>query len=232
MGFVANSIETITSFDLISGGAAVETSEFTVWGLPSTVPGTESDWNGVLKKIADNSVAAWEADMDTSNFPQAMVFHGVKCRAVDAGGLTLFEQESVPSGTPWAGTDPNSMPWEVAAVVSLYSYTPGTFIPHGRRRRGRCYLGPMGMSSVAGDGPGYIKTASVTLLMNNFSSYLQDGPAFPVTSPISTRNDIGVFSRVDSHIYDLTDLRMNNKFDSQRRREKSLSEVWQTVAFP
>jgi hypothetical protein len=169
--------------------------------------------------------------MDTTPFPQAMTLHGAKARRVSAAGLTLAEQAAVPSGTAWAGTDPNSMPWEVAVAMSLYSYTPGTFIPHGRRRRGRCYLGPMGTSNIQGDGPGYIKTAVVTALLGEFKAFLHDGPGMGFVAGAPNQLDLGVFSRMDSHIYGLTDLRCNNKFDSQRRREKSLSQTWQTVSY-
>jgi hypothetical protein len=133
----------------------------------------------------------------------------------DTAEHVLNEQSHVSSLGDWVGADTHSLPWQTTMCVNIYSYTPGTFIPHNRRRRGRIYLPPMGVNALAADFSGEMVAGLTTTMLGYVKNYFQG------YSSTAAGWTLGVLSRVASHLYTATDLTTDDKFDTQRRRVKS-----------
>lgn len=203
-------------FGLTSATSPTEVAEFTMWFEPVNVP---SDWDVALSDLATACADAWSSVVDPTHFSPAVTLTGAEARHAAANGATLQKQRVGPTD-PWIGTGGNaSLPWETSFQFGLYTYTPGTFIAHGRRRRGRNYWPPMTTSVLSGQKSGFIDSGIAADLATDAGQfYTKCGLDLAGAHPrIWT---LGVLSRMDSHLYQVTDIRYDTRLDSQRRREK------------
>jgi hypothetical protein len=159
--------------------------------------------------------ASWLGNVHPDFFSAAVELEQTIAGHYDASEHVLNEQSHVSASGDWVGTDAHSLPWQTTMCVNIYSYTPGTFIPNNRRRRGRVYLPPMGTDALANDFSGEMVAGLTTTILGYVKAYFQ---GYSTTSAGWT---LGVLSRVASHLYTATDLTTDDKFDTQRRRVKS-----------
>lgn len=142
MSLVSNVVRLSHLFNLKGPSGVEDQAEFSTWWAfdDAHLP---SDWNGDLQAFATGAYAAWAAHADDSVFRTSVELNSVKAAHLNASMHTQHEQEHTPS-TKWAGTSTAaSLPWQVSLCIGLYTYTPGSFIPDARTRRGRIYLPPM-----------------------------------------------------------------------------------------
>jgi hypothetical protein len=175
-------------------------------------------WDQACQSIADGSWDAFVSNMPDGWWHSNVKLSSVKASRISPAGLTLNVAVSV-GGTAWAGTAGQScMPWQVAWVVSLYTYTPGTFIPNGRRRRGRFYLPPPCTLVLDSSGSGLASAAATADVLDGSHDFLE---AVRMTPPPGEDLGVGniiVFSRAGAQQYDVTDLQIDTRLDTQRRR--------------
>lgn len=216
MAFPANAFVITFRFDLLLGDTPADIAEFGVWMLPDDAVG---DWNAFLVDQAHSGYDAWQLGADAAWFTNAVRLGRVDATHVDADGSVLHQQSFV-APDPWrGGGDDPSLPWETALVISLYSYTPGTFIPNGRRRRGRNYLPPFASNLLDTLNSGFIATDIQTDIADGMKIFY-DSIGIVVPDRLASPQ---VMSRVDVHGYVLTDITVDIEIDSQRRRQNRVT---------
>jgi hypothetical protein len=109
--------------------------------------------------------------------------------------------------------------------INIYTYTPGTFIPHNRRRRGRFFLPPFGVSALRAGESGEMVTTLPALMLGYMKAWLQ---GFSATSNNWT---LGVRSQAANAFYEATDLTTDDRFDTQRRRVNKEPAVREVLSY-
>lgn len=220
----SDNVLTIWNFTVELGTVPTEIAQLGVWASPGDgFPTTSADWDTYLADLAQAAADAWSSDMPDGNFTAELLLKNAKTIHYDASGNTANEGQASPSSA-WAGTGGASLPWQISQVVGLYSYTPGSFIPHARQRRGRVYLPALstGMMAASGD------TAGTGLFDQTKAVANRDGLKATLHSVASTMSTPGrgfipmVYSRVAAHLYAVTDVVTDVKADIQRRRADKL----------
>jgi hypothetical protein len=218
-------------FDLNDDSAAPqELAEFGIWGDYATHPATGALWDASLAITAQDAVDLWSSDIDPTHYSHGAKLKQARAIRADAAGHTVNEQVAVP-GTAWTGdATSHSLPWGDSLVVSLYTYTPGSFIAHAGRRRGRVYPPPPNISILETTNQGTVHADTALAILNDFAGWLhavEDAHAGTATEHWIS----GVLSTVGDMWNPLTDLAIDTKIDSQRRREKSQTTTRQSVTF-
>lgn len=220
--YPADLVSTEFVFGLSDGTTVVESAEFTLWGQ-CIGPAIPTDWDAALAQLAEAMYGSWVDNAVSTMWGGFTTLESVKCATYGTDGKTTFEQEFI-ADTLWVGTGGSTvMPWQISLCVGIYSYTPGTFIAHAGRRRGRVYLPPMEASllSSAPDGNMSSATAIAGLDLVNHLFATMEGTDLD-TSPGPAAAIGGVFSRLDQRLWQVTDFKDDVKWDTQRRRAKSL----------
>lgn len=212
---------TIWNFQMDLDTTPTEIAQLGVWSSPGDgFPTSDADWDTYLDNLSQAAADAWQSEMDAENFAAELSLKNCKSIHYDASGATANEGQNAPA-TPWAGTGGAALPWQCAQVVSLYSYTPGSFIPFARRRRGRVYLPGLATAMMASDGLGLLNSTKATGNRDDFKATLH---AVATTMSTPGRGFIPmVYSRVAAHLYAVTDLATDVKVDTQRRRADKLT---------
>jgi hypothetical protein len=201
-------------FTLSRAGTPEDVAEMSFWAIPDPAI---TDWDPFLADQAEAAYNAWATHMHTDRWATNVQLTSVRARHFTPAGKTDHEQVFVPS-PGWKGSSASgSMPWETSFCVSLYTYTPGGFILHPRRRRGRMYLPPMSSDQLDNSNSGYFLNSDVATFLGEIESWLQACQSDKLGGAGVQRPS--VFSRVDSHLYQWTDVVIDAKFDSQRRRQ-------------
>lgn len=188
------------------------------------------DYDSALLAIAAGAYQSWVDNWEPTDFPNAVSLAYTQATTYDAAGKTAHEQRHVPSSV-WEGTGTTpSMPWNDSYCISLYTYTPGTFIANARRRRGRFYLPPLKSTYPADPWTASLDSGQVSDKIESARDMLLawqddnfDGHGAGITP--------GVYSRVDEHFYGLTDVSADQVIDSQRRRTHQIPKTRQSVQF-
>ena len=201
-------------FNLSALTVEEDIAEFSIWVEPVA---SITDWDTELLRYAEAGLDAWTSEMPPAYWATNVSLGSVKATHFNPAGHTTNEQVAVPS-TPWVGIDASAaLPWETSVACSLYTYTPGTFIPNGKRRRGRFYLPPMAASILDHSNTGFFDNATINTLLTHCHDFVgKVALDFPGVAHTQTPS---VFSRVDSHLYMVTDIVIDAKIDSQRRRQ-------------
>lgn len=201
-------------FELNRAGVVEEEANFSLhFGGTSYEPTDDQ-----LNSIAEGAYKAWDSNVDSGHFTNAVYLVSTKSYRFNSAGKVIGIG-SYADATPWAGSHaPPSLPWETSLALSLYSYERGTFVPNPRRRRGRIYLPPMAAGVLDGSNSGYYSDSGISALLTELHAFVQDAEkdalGVALAPPV-------VFSRVGEALYQVTDLYIDAKFDSQRRRERS-----------
>jgi hypothetical protein len=111
-----------------------------------------------------------------------------------------------------------ALPQEVACAVSFHGEVNGLEVQQGAtrpasRHRGRIFIGPLAANCVtanaAGQQAGRVSPIFVGALHDTFESFLNDQPGW------------SVWSRVNSTVYPVIGGYIDDRFDSQRRRQEA-----------
>lgn len=201
-------------FELNRSGTVEEEANFSLhFGGTSYEPEDSS-----LDDLAEGAYKAWKSNMGTSDWTNAVYLYYCRTYKFNAAGK-VTAQGQFADPTPWHGTGTGaSLPWETSLALSLYSYERGSFVQNPRRRRGRIYLPPMASSVLDTSNSGYYADSQLDDLLGELHSFMLDAgdsaAGVPLAPPV-------VFSRVGEALYPISDLYIDAKFDSQRRRERS-----------
>lgn len=214
-------------FDLKSPSGVEDQAQFGVWGAWNE--GEPTDYDAALQGLADDALADWIADIDKADYSSAAVLSTCIATHYSTAGATVNEKRAVAGPTDWVGSQIRSLPWECSLAFSLYSYTPGTFVAHAARRRGRCYMPPLGAGVLANNSAGQLADDEAMSLLTDFKTWLTD--VFSHTYDSDKHFQPSVFSREAVHLYPVTDLVVDGKIDSQRRRERQQNATRQTLSF-
>jgi hypothetical protein len=212
-------------FPLTRAGTQEDHAEFTLW---IDGDGTEPD-DANLHSLAIGAGNAW-----TSNVPNLRWCNNVTLGSITATSYLadghILRQQSVGPGTGWTGAaaDP-ALPWETSLCISLYTYPRGTFVSHGKRKRGRFYLPPMAAAMLDSSNSGYFPDGNVDSQLGYMHDFLADVNQDMEGVGVGT---LSVFSRVDSVLRPVTQISMDAKYDSQRRRQNRETAGVHTLDFP
>ena len=217
------------TFKLLQASAAVEEAQFGIWfelGTPAP-----ANWDTYLEGAAQNAADAFQSTFTTSQYSNLVVFNQAIATRYQLSNLAILNEQAAAPGTAWSGSDSGaSLPWQLSCCIGLYSYTPGTFIAHNRRRRGRIYLPPFAASQLDSTGPGNIKNAEATGAMEDVRQLTAAVATYEPSDPGHGCLPV-VYSRAAAEVYNVTDLATDIVLDTQRRRIKSenrarLSATW------
>lgn len=219
MAFPEGTVKTTWRFGLYGPTAQVEEAEMGLWGTIDTAH-PPTNWQTGLDGLSAAAYAAWTAKGFEPFFNDSVKLESVQCATYGTDGRTLHEGVHSPT-TKWVGTGTDgSLPWQLAWCFSLYTYTPGSFIPDARTRRGRMYLPPF-HHGVLGDDPyGQLGPGTVSTLVTKMNQLLKAVSDHELETSGHALN-LGVFSRAKSHVYSITDVAGDQILDTQRRRRKS-----------
>jgi hypothetical protein len=205
--------------------ATVGTNEEIVHTLHLVRVNTASGPDLTLEQIADNIVTAWTAFLNDAvsggTVPKSLMRSDLVYRTVDtyelnAAGLATDQAQRV-FGATAAGTNTGfPLPPEVALVASLKTGLPG------RSKRGRLYTG--GFSSPALASGGLVLLSVQTAIANGLRVFgtalkMQDSTA------IDQMNWV-VLSRALTQVNKITEIRVGNVWDVQRRRQNGIAETF------
>lgn len=212
MAIPLNAVEITWTFDLNRDGTQEDIAEFSIWCYDADYA---PDQAGLLA-LAIGGGNAWTDNVATTPWTSNVALATITARNFQANGHTLMEARTAPTN-PWAGSGGEpALPWETSLALSLYTYERGTFVTNGRRKRGRIYLPPMSSQTLESSNSGYFSNAALPGLLTRLVDFVgrvgQDGLGVKHTHP-------GIYSRVDGVVRDITQLSIDAKFDSQRRRQ-------------
>lgn len=216
----------VFKFELLELTSPADIAEFSLW--MAGVDGAEYG-DPQLHSAAIGACHAWQDNVNQNHFSSAVEFSTVTARNFLANGHTNHEQVFVADGS-WVGNaDGASMPWETSLCVSLYTYPRGSFIPNARRRRGRFYLPPMSANQLDSTNTGFFHDSGVAPLLAEMDAFLTAAREDMVGVQVG---DLVVYSRVAGESNPVTQLSLDAKFDSQRRRQNREPVGYITLDFP
>ena len=222
------------NFDM-NGGEEIAVATFAL--QQDHIEGAGSNWEEVTQRAAEKVSAKWKERMPvgvvTPWFASTVRLSNVTTYHLEAAtGHTLHKGVAV-EATPWKGTGGPSLPFECSAAVSLYAYTPGSFVANRGRKRGRMYLPPLTTGAMAPDmqgvRPGVLAPGAVGPLADGLGAFFNDVNQMTVgEDPLGIGSvwTLGVISRADVAFYPVTHIRLGNVLDTQRRRRNKQNEVY------
>lgn len=184
--------------------------------------GDTTDWPTDVNDIASAIAGFWAADMDHTYFSAALTMQSCDVYHLGTDGKTIDKGTAAfTGGDAWSGGAGTSMPWEVAAAVSLLGYDPSGFTPQARNKRGRFFLGPFGNNAVD-DTTGAIGSSAHANLQTHLATFLGHVKSFELHDYGEAFRDsvqLGILSRRASIFTPVSHWYLDGKFDAQRRRE-------------
>jgi hypothetical protein len=194
--------------------------------------GQTTDWPADVQELAEKIRDAWNDHITNKTMWSGDVhMDSVKVDHLNAAdGKTLNQGVALFTGTDaWVGTGSKSLPWETALVVSLFGYERGVFAADKGRKRGRFYLPPMS-STALNDVGGEVDSTAMNNLGTNMVAFLNDVQGMEFSSGDgpsgSDYANLVVMSigtpdkQLPPTTYPVTNVYIDSKFDSQRRRER------------
>lgn len=209
-----DNVEFVFQWGLLEVGEPAGVAEFTIW---CSADEAQTDWDTSLAAWAHAAADAWTENISPVAYCDNVVWNQCYARHYGPDGKTANEQSSA-GAHAWAGTASGpALPWETAMCVSEYTYTPGSFTPQGRRKRGRYFVPPMAASSLDPSNSGFFQNATIDAFLTEQATFYRNVG----TDDFNIRQATpGVYSRADGVIRPTTYLATNAKFKSQRRRER------------
>jgi hypothetical protein len=186
----------------------------------------------VAQALADWGLAAWLAVWNTSDlharFPTSVVLRDVRAyHVVDSGPSDGLGLSTADGSDAWAGTGPDSLPWEVALVATLEAIPAGTRPAKPRRQRGRMYLPPISVGSIGGPA-GFITDAELPGFNDTVLALLEHFNDIPPT--LTNQARVVVFSRTGNVAHDVLRVSMDNQCDLQKRRQNRQTGMVRTFS--
>src|ERR1700749_5086537 len=231
---VENPVRMTFQFGLHGPAAIEEIAEFNLWSDLSSAD-LPDDWDAALLDLGETCYTAWGDNADEDVFRASVTLEQVKTAHLSTTLHTLHEQIYSPT-TKWAGDSSNpSLPWQCSLCIGLYSYTPGSFIPNARNRRGRIYLPPMAIDVLDVATKGTLSDGRFLATLTGVAAMLHDIQA-SIATGTSQNWSLGVLSQVVNkvkitppNIWGLTDVVADQVIDTQRRRTHQELKVRQSV---
>ena len=213
------------NFELNRVGTSEDIAIFGLW-----MDGDGAEFGDAeLAHLAAGGEIAWREHMTPDFWASNVTLSSVTATSFLANGNVLAQQQSVPE-TPWVGTNSTAaLPWETALAVSLYTYPRGTFVSHAGRKRGRIYLPPMASAMLDSSNSGYLDNGAISSVLADMHVFLGLAGNSDEGVPVG---QLSVFSRTDSVLRHVSQLSLDAKFDSQRRRENRETAGYITTSFP
>lgn len=225
----ANLVKLTMQFDLYgASGTPEDLAEFSVWG--DTDPAPPADPDAWLLDLATFACNQWITGVPKTRFSPGVHLHRTLAGIYNTLDILTFEQAFVATDGDWSGAADNSLPWSNSIAISLYTYPRGSFVTQGRSKRGRIYLPPVAPTILFGGPSGEISIGEVNTLRDAVGDWLtaivgHSGPGGGSFHP-------GVLSKTHNYFNELGFLSVDNKMDTQRRREKQQTATISTVAWP
>jgi hypothetical protein len=208
-----SAVSLVWTFDLSQGSEPQDIAEFSIW-MHDTNGGPASQFD--MDNLAQNGADAWSANQGPGGYSRAVSLRNCTVRCYQPNGHTLRESIKPPTAA-WVGTAAGaSLPWETSLCVSEYAYTPGSFTPDQRRKRGRYYLPPFGATLLDPSNSGFVDNTIMAGLLADQKTFVNALGANPGDGDVF---EPCIFSRADSALYKTTHLVVDAKIDSQRRRQ-------------
>jgi len=200
------------TFQLSGGGAGDDIAQFSLHFGGTAYEPTDDQ----LNSIAEGAYKAWADNLTSTRFSTAVSLAGTKSYRYNAAGHVIGIG-SYADDVPWAGNSGSpSLPWETSLALSLYSYPRNTFVVDPRRKRGRIYLPPMSSAQLNPGNTGFYVDSDLPDLFDELHDFVEDAEKDALGVALSPPV---IFSRVGEELYQVTDLYIDAKFDSQRRRQ-------------
>jgi hypothetical protein len=156
----------------------------------------------------------------------------IKAAHIDSAGHVIDEGAFSGSPLPLVGAGgTNMMPPEVALCVSAWAYTPGGFAVNKGRKRGRFYLPYIATARSTSQGrlDPDVGAAAATNFQDLFND-IQGMHTFNEDTPPDPNPDYWDFvvaSKVDASWENVDYVSVDDKFDSQRRRQhQAAAQRW------
>lgn len=146
----------------------------------------------------------------------------VRCEARKRTGELEVLAEAT-KATPTPGSGAQAHPFQTAIVCSLRTTTPGG------RGRGRLYWNATGQAINTSDLR--VASATTTSIVAGFKTFLS-GMSAAIVTPVGGSAPLAVWSRLNSTLAPVTELRVGNVLDTQRRRRDALTEAFSTTTYP
>ena len=218
-------------------GTTQEIQDTGLWCHLTHPTGMGLDWQVAVDAAAAKAVEAWHDSWGTVAFSKSVI--GVRAIAYHYDAAlkkVLHRGEAGFTGdNTWKGSAGTDMPPENTLALSLWTFTPGSYVPNAARRRGRMYLPTLSFDQLGGDGQLTQGQAGVWLDMaGEFFAALQGVIQVPSDGHLRPR----VVSRGGNGgpsaeaTYPITWLRMGRVVDTQRRRRNKLPEQYVDLELP
>lgn len=216
-------------FDLGNAGVVMDHAQFGIWGDGPF--GEAASLDDTLQDIADFAKSQWITGVPKTLFSPAVTLNGALVGLYDSAGRLTHEKKSVALSTDWKGSATQTLPWAVTPCVSLYTYQRGQFTLDGRTKRGRIYLPPVGVPAMGNSTLGTMGQTTVDNLLSYIGDWLT---AILGHTPVGEPNSFhpGVLSTAKGYFNELAYLSMDDKLDTQRRRERQQPATITTVPWP
>jgi hypothetical protein len=199
-------------------------AEFTLW---YDTDGAEYG-DAELAHAAAGGAKAWTDNVSPLSWASNVLFHEVVATAYKANGHTNAVQ-TAPPPSAWVGTSvAPALPWETSLACSLYTYPRGAFVSDAKRKRGRFYLPPMASDQLDHSNSGFFENSTINALLTELHTFLEASQENELGAKIGT---LSVFSRADSVLRAVTQISIDAKFDSQRRRQNRETAGYITASF-
>lgn len=217
---------------LWESGTELEEAQFGFYGQRFHRTGNVVDWPANVQEVANKVRDKWNSNVPyKAGFPGDVHMDSVTVNHLEAAtGKTLDQGVALFTGDDaWVGTGPKSLPWETALCVSLSGYQRGSFVVDKARKRGRFYLPPMS-SGVLNDVGGEIDSTALGYIATQIIAFLNDVQGMTIGGD-EVGGDQDYFNLVVMSIgtpakpltpatFPVTNIYVDSKFDSQRRRER------------
>nr|CRY97216.1 hypothetical protein [uncultured prokaryote] len=213
---------------LREGATPTEEAQFGFWGQLAQSGGTGFSWGDVVQLWAEGIRDRWNEHVAyKAGWTDGVAMDSVKVDHLrDTDGSILDQGVATFTGDDaWVGTSSVSLPWETALAVSLFGYDRGVFATDKGRKRGRFYLPPMA-TGVLEDRGGEISTTVLPYINDQMGAFLNDVQGMSIGDVTDAHFNLGIVSRgtpqkpLTPTFYPVTNIYVDSKIDSQRRRER------------
>lgn len=227
----ADMVYLLMQFDLSSSAGVVDHAEFGVYGSLSWSPASDADWDAAMTALAGAARSNWASGFPKPNFSPGVTLAAAKATRQNTSGHALNVGQDASSGGSWQGSGSQSLPWEVALCVSLYGYPRGNFVSNARSKRGRIYLPPLASAILINSLTGEISITDAENLRDAVGTWLSAVATTDLGASMH-RWEPQILSKTHSLVSEIVQLSVDNKLDSQRRRQKQLPAVINSVNWP
>lgn len=204
--------------------------------------GNTFDWATDLPLLATAIRDKYEAATHWAHYSTQYKFQQAKCSQIGTDGKvtrTAIANSTVTGGKAGTNTNP-ALPYEVAAVVSIRTDTPGSVVSNprtgpnpSRQRRGRFYLSGLTSDIMDATGNGLFDATAITNLGGQLLAFLNNVQGVHVGGlvPPNTNYDwmnLGVASGVSGEFYQADRIVIDRVPDAQRRRRNRQKQTGYT----